>query len=248
MRERGPSAASWALRLLGVAIFGASAYVLFLVMTAPAALVARVAPDLPEDAALSGTIWHGAALFRNGTRLAWDFDAAASVASFAPVFAVEASGDDTQLTGTAQADPLARPMAVTLRGVTGRAGWSLVEAVAPDVAIRCTPLATVDIAAVTLRRDRSVYADGTLRSREGTCTAPGVQAPVPVPPLLARIATDPAGNVRAVLTTQDAPDTTLAEARLDADALLTLTVQPEGARRVPGLPTGFPIVLEMSLR
>jgi len=249
-RTRGPSAASRALRLLAVAIVAALAYVLFLIVTAPASVVGRILPDVPEDTVFAGSIWHGSARFGNTARVGWDFDAAASRAALAPVFAVEVTGPDTRLTGWASAGPMPRPTGVTLRDVRGRAGWSLAMAAVPDLTIRCTPIATVDLAAVTLRQDRTVHAEGTLRSPAGTCRnlARPDMPPVAVPPLVAIARTDAAGAAQAVLATRDAPDVTLAEARLDDRAVLTLTVRPEGARMVPGLPTAFPIVVEMPLR
>jgi len=220
-------------------VFAASAYGLSLVATAPAAVIDRFVERPAQVEALGGTIWNGETLLTGGHRVAWRLDPRGSLSAWALRFDVVASGPDTRLTALVDV----APRTVTLRDVSGRAGWQAVRAFAPGVALDCTPVASVDLREVVVARD-VLGMDGTIRTTEGTCQPPSREA-VPVPALLAQASRTDADS-RIVLTREGDPEL-LAEAVIEGATWLRATAFPAGARLVPGLPSAAPMMLEMEL-
>ena len=212
-------------------------------MSAPAAILDRFIQRPAQVEVLYGTIWNGTATLAGGHRAEWRFAGLRSIKAFEPRFDVEVSGPSTRLTARAGLTP----DRLTLFDVTGRAGWSLISSLAPKIPISCTPLAAVDLNRVVLSKIL-VGAEGVLRSNAGDCVnrdLPNI-APVPVPPLTARMTMDDRGT-RAVLAATDDAGIPLAEASLTGVKMLAITVHPEGARMVPGMPSSAPMMLEMEL-
>lgn len=240
MTARGERRAGrWLWRGTLLVIFAASAYVLSLVATAPARVVERfVALPAPVEA-LGGTVWNGSARLAGAHRVEWRFDPRASLPALALRFDVSASGPRTRLSGVASL----APGGVEMRAVTGRAGWPLARVFAPDLAVDCTPLVTVDLQRVRVSRE-GIGAAGTIRTGEGECIPPSGAA-IPVPALRADLSMTDAAS-RAVLTRAEGGEP-LAEAEVEGATWLRATVYPAGARLVPGLPSAAPTMLEMEL-
>ena len=233
------------MALLGLGVGGVT-----VVATAPLAFAVRTAGVvLPEGVALSGTVWNGTALMR-GHRASWQSRAWASVAALAWVSDLRISGPDTALTGQWRLGP----GGVTLAPLTGRVGWSLLEAVMPGLEIRCATVAEVNLTTVTLARTQAqaqaqvqVQATGQIQLAAGTCArVDGTVTGVPLPALLADIATTVDG-VGVNITGLDAPSVPLGALLLTPDARLRVTVHAAGAAMVPGLPSTGDSQIELPL-
>ena len=210
------------------------AYGVALIATAPASVATRFVAMPPAVVALSGTIWNGEALLRGGARAQWGVRKLASLASFALTLDWTVEGAGTRLAGRAAL----RPGGGALSDVAGAAGWDLVRAFAPDPPVACDLSVRIELPALGF--DGTAFAGGgVLRSGPGRCTrtAGSGAAPVELPPLTARIDAEQ-GDLRIQATPTETPDLGLGAARLTPAGALTLTIEPAGARLIPGMPTG----------
>jgi hypothetical protein len=90
-------------------------------------------------------------------------------------------------------------------------------------------------------------ATGQVRLAAGTCArVDGTVTDVPLPALLADIATAPEG-VGLTITGIDAPGTPLGNLLVTPDDRLRVTVHAAGAAMVPGLPQGGDSQIELPL-
>lgn len=192
-----------------------------------------------------GTLREGAVRLRDGHRLDWRVDPGASLAVFGLALDLRLTGPGTEIAGRLEAR---RPWGEDLRlgGVTGRASWALVAAVAPRLAIACDASAAIEDLALA-RSPAGYGGSGGMRSGPGSCLRTDrAMDPVPVPALQARIVEAPEG-IAVVLTPAGDPQTTYAQAELTNSDLILLTVAPEGAALVPGMPASGEITLEFPL-
>ncbi len=219
-----------------------------LIATAPASFATRFVTLPPAVVVLSGTIWNGEALLRGGVRAGWSVRKLASLASFHLALEWTVEGTDTRLAGSAALRPGGggAPSA-GLSDVTGAAGWDLVRALAPDAPIACDLSVRIDLPALGF--DGAAFAGGgVMRSGPGRCapTAESGGTPVELPPLTAPIDADE-GDLRIQATPTATPDIGLGAARLTPAGALTLTIEPAGARLIPGMPAGGATEIAMQL-
>lgn len=221
------------------------AFLISLAATLPVSVAAGYVAPPVEINGYSGTVWNGAADLPGGHSVRWHVDLPGSLASRGLALDVVLRGPGTDLGGR-----------VTLRGLSGRdlridglsgpAAWPLVATLAPKLRIACDAAAVLrDIEITVIPGRRS--GEGGLSSGPGSCTRiDRAMPPVPVPALAGRIATVPTG-VRAVLTRAESLETPLAEAEITNDNLLLVTIYPEGAALVPGMPSSGETSLEFPL-
>lgn len=208
-------------------------YIAALVATMPASALRDLGTIPPQVTALYGTIWQGSAGLIGGYTIDWDVRLR-DLALLRLRADLAVHGTDTQLFGAAT---LSRRAAV-MTDVAGRAGPGLLKLV-PDLPVdRCNTRAIIDIAHIGLLPGRAI-AQGRVDIDAGTCTEANGRIN-PVPAMTATL-TSAGSDAQAVLTAQAA---TLAQVTVTGDRRLRLTLQPEGASLIPGLPTGAPIILE----
>lgn len=226
--------------MTGWAVLALAAYAVFLAATAPARVVGRIVELPPVVSHISGTVWNGEAVLANRLVAEWRVRPTASLGARALRLDWSVAGSDTRLTGAASVGP---DGSVSVAGITGIAGWSLVEAALTGVPFRCDPRARVDIAEIAVA-DAAFRAEGTMITGRGEC-ADEVGA-VAVPALEALVE-NVADGVRLLVRLREQPDTVLGEAVVTAAGDLVITIQPAGAALVPGMPTSAATVIEMPL-
>ncbi len=210
--------------------------------TMPVGVAARLAGvQTPPDVTLSGTVMNGMASLR-GYQARWQLQVRASLAARAWVMDVRLTGPQTDLVGKV----VLRPARAEIAPLTGRAGWSLVDALMPGLDIRCETVAVLDVAHIAigsgLRR-----AAGQIGIGAGTCErVDGTVTAVPLPALDADLATTDEG-IRLGIVAVNAPDIPLGNLVLTTDDRLRITVHPAGAAMVPGLPVGGDSQVELPL-
>lgn len=191
----------------------------------------------------SGTVRSGTAALAGGHVLGWRLDALRSVARGAIVAAVTLRGPGTDLGGELTLRGLSG-QDVAVAGLSGRAAWPLVAAVAPEADLACDiglVLQAVDVRfAPGLRRGA-----GRAASAAGACAETG-GAPVAVPALEMRLETVGEG-LRAAVTRAGPQGEALGEALATNDDRLVVTVRPAGAALAPGMPASGETVLEFPL-
>jgi hypothetical protein len=225
-----------------VALLGLGACGVTMAATVPVGFAVRMAGvTLPEGVRLSGTLWQGAATIQ-GHQATWDSRVWDSVTAFAWVADLRATGPETELAG----QWVLRPGRATLAPLRGRTGWTLVDAVMPGLEIACATTADVDLASATISADGRA-ATGQVRLAPGTCArVDGTVTDVPLPALLADIATTPDG-VGVTIAAIDAPGTPLGNLVITPDDRLRITVFAAGAAMVPGLPQSGDSQIELPL-
>lgn len=244
--DKGRDGSSWTVRLaLGssVVLLGLSTFAVSLIQAMPVRFAARLAGSPVADDQLSGTVWQGDFRINADHDLSWRLDAWGSLLHLGAVFDVALTGPGTDLAGALSMDGA---VLGAMGPLSGTVAWPLVEAVLADLPIRCD--VSADVQGLTLSGAIGGHAgDGTASTAGGQCSRiDGSVDPLPVPALTARIATLPEG-VEATLTRTDAPDTALAVARLTNDDRIVVTVHPEGAAMIPGMPATSDSEIELPL-
>jgi hypothetical protein len=223
--EFSPSQARPGRRLIPIGLgVAAIAYLVSLIATIPATLAFKP----PSTISLDGTIWNGTATLPGGYEAAWRANPIRSLFNLS--FAIDWSlrGLDTDMTGKAGFGI----RGITIDAVSGRAGSSLVKALAPGLPLLCDGAARLDLRHFRWRRS-GFQADGSLRSGPASCPLNTGQATAP--PLIATIS-DVNGALIARVATVEAPATILATASLDPAGRLTAELRPQAASVIPGLP------------
>jgi hypothetical protein len=230
--------ARWSL----VALLGVGALAVALVAALPLGFAARMAgAALPPDVTLSGTVWHGVATM-NSHQAAWNSRVWDSVTALSWVADLRVTGPETDLAGQWALSP----QGGTIAPLRGRMGWTLVDAVMPGLEITCATTADVDLVSAAISPDARA-ATGQLRLAPGTCArVDGTISDVPLPALLADIATTPDG-VGVTITAVDRPAVPLGNLIVTPDDRLRVTVFAAGAALVPGLPQSGDSQIELPL-
>jgi hypothetical protein len=210
--------------------------------TVPVGFAVRMAGVvLPEGVRLSGTVWHGSAGLQ-GHQAMWNSRVWDSVRTLAWVADLRVTGPDTDLVG----QWALRPGRATLAPLRGRMGWSLIDAVMPGSEITCATTADVDVVSAVIGPENRA-ATGQVRLAAGSCArVDGTVTDVPLPALLASIATTPDG-IGIDVTGVDAPDVPLGNLLITPDDRLRVTVFAAGAALVPGLPSSGDSQIELPL-
>jgi hypothetical protein len=196
---------------------------------------------LPEGITLTGTLWHGTAATK-GHLASWDSRVWDSVTALAWVADLRVTGPETDLAG----QWVLRPSGGTLAPLQGRTGWMLVEAVMPGLEITCATTADIDIANAMVSADARA-ATGQVRLAPGSCArVDGTVTDVPLPALLADIATTQDG-IGVTITAVDGPGVPLGNLVVTPDDRLHITVFAAGAAMVPGLPASGDSQIELPL-
>jgi hypothetical protein len=210
--------------------------------TLPLGFAARLAGvALPPDVTLSGTVWHGVATM-NSHQATWNSRVWDSVTAVSWVADLRVTGPETDLAG----QWVLRPSGGTIAPLRGRAGWTLVDAVMPGLEITCATTADVDIASAMIAADARA-ATGQVRLAPGSCArVDGTISDVPLPALLADVATTPDG-VGVTITALDRPGVPLGNLVVTPDDRLRITVFAAGAAMVPGLPASGDSQIELPL-
>lgn len=225
-----------------VALLGIIALAAGLLWYMPAHVLVHQA-NLPlAGAVISGRALNGAAQLPQGYRVEWQANPWRSLLSFAPTFDATAMGPGADLRGRVSV----LPGRYGVSGAQGTLAWPLVSQLMPGVAIACDLSASVDDLSVR-HSDRQRRASGGLRTSPGTCARnDGSVTGVPVPALIVRLETLPDG-VQGIVSQQNAPDTPLATAMLNAQDQVILRVHAAGARLVPGMPATSDSEIELPL-
>jgi hypothetical protein len=238
----GSSLMRRAVRWSLVALLGLGAGAVTMAATVPLGFAARMAGVVvPEGVTLSGTVWHGVAGMQ-GHQAAWDSRVWDTVMALAWVADLRVTGPETDLVG----QWALRPGWATLTALRGRMGWALLDAVMPGLEITCATTADVDVTSAAISADTRA-ATGQVRLAAGTCArVDGTVTDVPLPALLADIATTAEG-VAITITGVDAPGVPLGNLLVTPDDRLRVTVFAAGAAMVPGLPSGGDSQIELPL-
>lgn len=219
-----------ALACLTALVFGAT-----LVMTMPASVV-RTLVVLPSQVeTLSGSLSRGRAGLLGGYTLDWTWSPGDLITGRIAA-GVELQGPDTRLEGRIEATPFA----VSAHDLRGRAGAGLL-ALFPRLAVEsCSPRAVVAIDSLSAGR-RAFAAQGAIETSQGVCLdRNGTE--IPVPAMVMGLSTQGA-DTNAVLS--DDTGTTLARLAVTGERMLRVTVEPQGAALVPGMPSSAPTSLAM---
>lgn len=240
---RHPSRSGQTGAAVGLLLLFVVAYAVSLTSTAPARLIGRLTTLPPTLTGLSGTIWNGSALLAGTLAIRWEIAPVRSVLRGSLVGDWSLRGSDTSLQGRAAL----RSRHIVLEDVDGRAGWTLVSAISPTLAISCDATARVSIRKLAFGDDEKIVI-GEVQSAPGTCVSLTGVPPEPVgaPPLIATAIQD-GGVSRFRVTTAADPGTILTDASLTKDGDFSLTVYPAGARLVPGMPTSGATTIELRL-
>lgn len=223
---------------VGLASFTALVFALALAVTMPASVLASLVSLPPQVETLSGSVWRGRAGLVGGHALGWEV-------SFRDLWRArlvadaEVEGPDTRLAGVLTASP----RSFSAFDWAGRAGPGLL-ALAPRLAVTCTPRAVVAVDRLALWR-RAAAAEGEVAVAEGTCAVEG-GGEVAVPAMTLRLSTE-RRDASAVLVRDDAAATRLASVTVTGDRRLLVRVEPEGAALIPGMPSSAPLILERPL-
>lgn len=228
--------------------FALSFLALFPASYAVAIFVPQSALTSAVPLTLSGTIWHGRMLPKPGLVLEWQVNALTSVLTGSLRADVTLNGFDSDLT----AQIAVSRNSASLLSAQGTLGWPLVDVLMPGLTIGCVLTAHLrDLVIRDVPLHDLVHhlptATGSLQVAQGTCARhDGKFGAVPVPDLTLTVVPKDAGSFGRVVTT-GAPDTPLAEAELTKDARILIKVYPEGAVKVPGMPSSGVTELELPL-
>lgn len=210
------------LACLTALVFGAT-----LVMTMPASVVRTLVVLPPQVETLSGSLSRGRAGLMGGYTLDWTWSPRELITGRIAV-GIELQGSDTRLEGRVEAVPFA----VTARDLRGRAGAGLL-ALFPRLAVEgCNPRAVVAIDSLSAGR-RGFGARGMVETSQGICLDRNGNE-IPVPAMVMGLSTEGA-DANAILS--DDKGTTLARLAVTGDRILRVTVEPQGAALVPGMPS-----------
>lgn len=244
--DRDGSSRRWIRGFLALAGLAMLAFLVSLAATVPVRLAAGYVAAPVWINGYSGTLWRGVARIDGGHAVAWQLDALRSLAELGVALDVAVTGPGTELAGRAALRG-ASGQDIGVDGLTGRAAWPLVAALAPDLDFACDGAAVLQDVALRLAPGTRSGA-GSLRSGAATCReARGASEPVAVPALAGRLETTASG-LRATLVQAAAPETLLAEALATEDGRLVVTLHPAGAALVPGAPVSGEISLEYPLQ
>ena len=167
-------------------------------------------------------------------RLTWHVDPWWSLTALGPEFDIGVVGPGTELSGHVGLRGLSAED-IRLDALNGRLAWPLLAALVPDLPIGCDAAVTLEDVALRIVPGRR-SGSGALRGGPGSCArTDGAEGLVVVPDFLGGIETSDDG-LRLVVTGLDAPGTPLAEVEVSNDDRLIVTVSPEGAALVPGMP------------
>ena len=227
-----------------LAVFGAlgvATYALALVATLPArvALDWAGAPGLSQGAV--GTAWNGEAALGNGVVAAWKVSPLRSIVQLSLAADVSVRGPDTELAGEARV----RPGRLVLAGLQGRAGWGLVDALAPKLPFSCEVSLRVDLPRAVLAGRRS-EAQGQLTSGPGACRSKTGDATSLVPTMRAVASVTP-GGFSAWASPEANPGARWAQATLTRQGRLVLDVTATGAAALPAGAVPGPVSIEIEL-
>ncbi len=195
--------------------------------------MARLVSLPSQIEAVQGSIWNGRATLAGGHSLTWATQAPALLTGRLSG-AIVLTGEGTRITGTLSATPFR----IEGTGIEGRAGSALLALAEGMPDVTCTARGIVDIARLSATRS-GFAADGTVQIEPGACTEPSGRE-TPVPAMVLSLTTE-GDDALARLTSGD---TLFLTARVQGDRRIALQVEPDGARNVPGLPTGAPILLD----
>ncbi len=180
---------------------------------------------------LSVTVWRGQMQLDGGHTATWTARPGASLWAFGLAADWRVTGPGTDLAGPI----VIRPGAVDLGPVSGAAAWPLIAALMPGLPITCTGQARLSAVAVRLAEAERTGA-GTVTSPDAECRRlDGQSGPVPAPALHAQISTQP-DAVQILVTPQVGARVALLTARLTNADRLVVTIHPDGAALVPGMP------------
>ena len=187
---------------------------------------------------LSGTLWQGQAQLDAGHVATWDVAAQDSLLTRTLIFDVSVTGPQTALHGRVALTP----SQAVVGPLAGQAAWPLIAAVMPGLEITCDSVADVRIGALTLTVPRRGV--GQVTVNEGFCDrVDGTVTRVPVPALVARIATADDG-IEAVVTSDAVP---LVTTRITNANRALITIHAAGAAMVPGMPSSADSQIDLPL-
>lgn len=216
---------------MAFAAIGVAAYLVALVATIPASLVAPRA----EGVAVGGTIWSGEAALAGGNRLDWSWAPLRSLVQLGFAIDWRATGPASDLTGQA----LLKPGRVVLEAVRGRADGALLRVAVPGLPFDCEMMMAIDLPRVALGGTRQGFT-GQVRSDPGICRpkATGGLA-TPVPALRMKAERIGNGSTLATIAPRGERRNRLVKITLGKEGRLAVGVTPEGAAALPFLaPTG----------
>lgn len=219
-------------RTLAIGGIGVGVYLLTLLATVPARIVA----PLPGA---TGTIWHGAAPVDGGNRAEWRWSPLASLTGLGFAAGVTVTGPQTALDARA----LLRPGRILIENAKGSADFGLLAAIVrPSFA--CDMRMRVDLTRVVIGGGRQ-GADGQIRSEPGSCRQLD-GAPAPVPAMAFDIRQTP-GMAVINLAPVAARRRPFIVGGLEEKGKLRLIVTAEGAAALPFLapPGGMKIETEL---
>ena len=216
---------------------GLIAYGAALAVTMPARAFGMVL-TLPEKVrSVSGTVWNGAATLSDGFVARWQVAPWRSILSASSQGSWTLRGPQTRLDGQVEIEGAHW----ALSEVSGYVGWDVVEAALPGLPFHCDPVAEVSLERI--RMSNMLAAEGEIISEPGRCADD--EGAVAVPALFAQLSFE---SDALLLTVHPLAmrTTTLGHLKLRANTLI-VTIEPAGARLVPGMPTSGPTVFEMPI-
>lgn len=226
-------------RILIFASIGIATYLVALVATIPARLVA---PRM-QGVAIGGTIWRGEAAVAGGNRLAWSWAPLRSLLQLGFAIDWRADGPAADLAGRA----LLKPGRVILEAVRGGADGSLLDAIAPDLPFTCGMVMQVDLPRVALGGDGQGFS-GEVRSDPGTCrTKDAGGLPTPVPALIMVAKPAEARSTLATIAPLGQRRNRLVKITLGSKGRLVVGVTPAGAAALPFVSPSGGITIETDL-
>ena len=223
---------------IGLALLGVATFVIAMIATLPATLIAR-SFKLEPAAAVNGTVWSGDANLVGGDRVSWTADALGSLSSLSVQADLSVTGELTQL----NARMSMRGDAIVVSNLSGVAGWSLVTTVAPATGLDCDIGIRFADAVVSVKNS-VVSLSGRASSSDGTClsTTDGKTFPAPA---AAAVATARGGASQIRITLASDPSALLANIETGASGEIKATVQPRALKLIPGAIASGSIVYEM---
>ncbi|MDZ4760817.1 MAG: type II secretion system protein N [Alphaproteobacteria bacterium] len=233
----GYAPAATRLAAIGLAVFALLAFAATLLAIAPAQFVIGLASTGAKPA-VAGSLWRGSATLANGDQLVWKANPLGSLLALGFSADISVEGPETTLTGRF----FTRGGGATVSGISGRAPWSLLRSTLPDLSLSCSLNIRLDD--VKLGLGRQVMISGAAASNAGTCTRSAGGARFDVPAARAVAETSGGASTTRVVSAAD-PAVILAEALLEADGGVKVTVMPAALKLVPGMPASGPAVYEM---
>lgn len=225
--------------LLGASLLLGGAYAGALAVTAPAAVIARAVDLPPAIVGLTGTVWQGQAAVDGGSVVGWSVNAAGSLQSRAIAADWTVTGPDTRLSG----EIIGSTGRIEIADVSGVVGWSLISAVVADLPVQCDLTARVGIARAALGPG-DVSGSGTATTPPMTCrTENGGDVAIPA---LSSVMAPIEGGVRIEISAREGGER-LGSVDLLAKGWMALTLEPAGARLIPGMPSSAATVVEMPI-